>query len=142
MANDYKTYVDGLYGAYTWTKWELEDAEVDLSAAWVFWDISSWKTCIQKMLWAMAHMIESTQMMIGEGTSHGTEKYLYDALTEAWQYTIEDFPEVTYKSIVEAWIKDDFEGRDITIAVIDRMRQILWDEPFSVVWAARPEEQE
>lgn len=47
--------------------------------------------------------------------------------------------EVTWQSIVEAWIKDDFEGRAPTIAVIDRMRQILWDEPFSVVWAARPE---
>jgi len=49
--------------------------------------------------------------------------------------------EVTWKSIVEAWIKDDFEGRVATIATIDRMRQILWDEPFYAVWSARPEEQ-
>ncbi|GAH52719.1 unnamed protein product, partial [marine sediment metagenome] len=48
---------------------------------------------------------------------------------------------VTYKQIVEAWIKDDFEGRAITIATLDRMRQILWDEPFNVKWAARPESQ-
>lgn len=49
---------------------------------------------------------------------------------------------VTWKAICEAWIKDDFAGRVPTIAVIDRMRQILWDEPFFVAWAARPEEQE
>ena len=48
--------------------------------------------------------------------------------------------EVTWKAIVEAWIKNDFEGRMPTIAVIDRMRQILWNEPYSVLWAARPEE--
>ncbi|GAI76277.1 unnamed protein product, partial [marine sediment metagenome] len=29
-----------------------------------------------------------------------------------------------------------------TIGVIDRMRQILWDEPFDLTWAARPEHKE
>lgn len=47
--------------------------------------------------------------------------------------------EVTWQAIVEAWVKDDFEGRAWTIGVIDRMRQILWDEPFDITWAARPE---
>ncbi|GAH43734.1 unnamed protein product, partial [marine sediment metagenome] len=41
----------------------------------------------------------------------------------------------------EAWIKDDFEGRGVTIATIDRMRQLIWNEPFNVQWAAKPEEQ-
>lgn len=50
--------------------------------------------------------------------------------------------EVTYKTICEAWGKDDFEGRAATIAFIDRMRQLLWDEPYYVLWAAKPEEQE
>lgn len=50
--------------------------------------------------------------------------------------------EVTWKSIVEAWAKNDFEGRAWTIAMIDRMRQILWDEPFNIKWAARPEQEE
>jgi len=65
--------------------------------------------------------------------------YLIDAL----QWLNDNWPtgaaEVTWKAIVEAWIKDDFAGRVPTIAVIDRMRQILWDEPFNVQWAARPE---
>ncbi|GAI69053.1 unnamed protein product [marine sediment metagenome] len=49
---------------------------------------------------------------------------------------------LTWKSICEAWLKNDFEGRAPTIAIIDRMRQILWDEPFNIIWAARPEEKE
>jgi len=49
---------------------------------------------------------------------------------------------LTWKAICEAWIKDDFAGRAPTIAIIDRMRQIIWDEPFYVVWAAKPEQQE
>lgn len=47
--------------------------------------------------------------------------------------------ELTYKTICEAWGKDDFEGRAVTIAFIDRMRQMLWDEPYSATWAAKPE---
>lgn len=46
--------------------------------------------------------------------------------------------EITWRAICEAWAKDDFEGRAWTIALIDRMRQLLWDEPFNAVWAARP----
>lgn len=55
------------------------------------------------------------------------------------EHTVAEGAGVTWQSIVEAWIKDDFAGRVPTIAVIDRMRQILWDEPFFVQWAARPE---
>lgn len=47
---------------------------------------------------------------------------------------------LTFEKIVEVWIADDFAGRALTIATIDRMRQILWDEPFNVVWSARPED--
>lgn len=59
-------------------------------------------------------------------------------------YFIADFAgvPVTWQSICEAWGKNDFEGRATTIAFIDRMRQLLWDEPFSAVFAAKPEEQE
>lgn len=50
--------------------------------------------------------------------------------------------EVTWQAICEAWVKDDFEARFWTIGVIDRMRQIMWDEPFDLTWAARPEQKE
>jgi len=47
--------------------------------------------------------------------------------------------ELTAKKICEAWAVNDFEDRALTIAFIDRMRQIIWNEPFYVAWAARPE---
>jgi len=67
--------------------------------------------------------------------------FLPTILRLCWEYDYETMPpaDVTWRAICEAWIKDDFAGRMPTIAVIDRMRQILWDEPFRVLWAARPE---
>jgi len=47
-------------------------------------------------------------------------------------------PELTWRSICEAWVTNDFEGKEWTIACIDRMRQLMWDKPFSIVWAASP----
>lgn len=55
-------------------------------------------------------------------------------------YYFTNYVGVTWKSIVEAWVKDDFEGRAWTIGVIDRMRQMCWDEPFDLTWAAKPED--
>lgn len=49
---------------------------------------------------------------------------------------------VTWQKICLAWAKSDFEGRAMTIGFIDRMRQLLWDEPFYIAFAARPESQE
>jgi len=46
--------------------------------------------------------------------------------------------ELTATKICEAWAKDGFHDRALTIAFIDRMRQLIWDEPFFVAWAARP----
>ena len=48
---------------------------------------------------------------------------------------------VTYQKIVEAWAFNNFEGRQPTIAFIDRMRQLLWNEPYYTAWAAAPEGQ-
>ncbi len=46
--------------------------------------------------------------------------------------------EVTWKAICEAWVADNFEGKKWTIACIDHMRKLMWDQPFSIQWAAQP----
>ena len=46
--------------------------------------------------------------------------------------------ELTAKKICEAWAVNGFQDRALTIAFIDRMRQLIWDEPFYVAWAAKP----
>lgn len=49
--------------------------------------------------------------------------------------------ELTAKKICEAWAVDNFEFAPVTIAFIDRMRQLIWDEPFLAVWAREPEKE-
>ncbi len=51
-------------------------------------------------------------------------------------YFLRHYSLTTWKTIVEAWVKNDFEGRAWTIATIDQMRKILWDEPFDIQWSA------
>ncbi len=46
--------------------------------------------------------------------------------------------ELTWQKICEAWVANDFEGKEWTIAVIDRMRTLMWDKPFDIKWAASP----
>ena len=54
-------------------------------------------------------------------------------------YFLSKYTSVTWKSICEAWAKDDFEGKEWTIACIDHMRKLMWDKPFSIIWASKPE---
>jgi len=79
--------------------------------------------------------------------SDGTDNFRY-ALHKTFAWINDNWPEgngpaeeyeLTAEKICEAWAADDFGGRMITIAFIDRMRQLLWDEPYYVKWAARPE---
>ncbi|GAH19951.1 unnamed protein product [marine sediment metagenome] len=83
----------------------------------------------------LSELIESMQWFVYGYTS----SFDYSYWGQIHQGLYEKEATVTWKAICEAWIKDDFAGRMPTIAVIDRMRQILWDEPFFVQWAARPE---
>jgi len=46
---------------------------------------------------------------------------------------------VNWKSICEAWVKNDFEGKEWTIACIDQMRKLMWNKPFDIKWAAKPD---
>lgn len=77
-----------------------------------------------------------TQELIGR---QGAMNPKYHVVYFLEHYTIAT---LDWKTICEAWASDNFEGRFWTIAMIDRMRQLIWDEPFFIAWAARPEEQE
>lgn len=142
MANQYKEYVDALWFNYAYAGGDFNDAETDISLAWVQWGQPDDHEAIQKTLWAVQHILDGVRCIIGQGDPPANINYLDKALFTAWQYTIEDLPVVTWKSIVEAWMKDDYAGREWTIAVIDRMRQILWNDPFNIMFAARPEDKE
>jgi len=113
----------------------------DRSAAKTHWNLNQDHLAIEDMLKAQSHFAEAIKYVSFSFSNF----YPYGAL---YYYLMNCIPEIsepepiTWKDIVEAWIKDDFEGRAVTVACIDRMRQLIWDEPFYVAWAARPEEQD
>ena len=116
--------------------YNLED-DIDTTNINIFWNDGTWRNNIKAIIDSirdvLADHIEASQHFVYGQTS--SFNYTY------WRSLhLELLPgELSWESIVEAWIADDFEGRAVTIATIDRMRQILWNEPFSVIWAARPE---
>lgn len=72
------------------------------------------------------------------GSIHWWTWYCFLSIDE-YEFPVPEEYELTATKICEAWAKNGFEDRDLTIAFIDRMRQLIWDEPFKVTWAARPE---
>lgn len=90
--------------------------------------------CIYFLISTHTHQINAIKYLV-----YQSEDCLYNADII---HHLSEYTGVTWKSIAEAWVKDDFEGRVWTIGTIDRMRQILWNEPFNLKWAARPEENE
>jgi len=136
----YANYVLALYSDYALSSFTLTDAETDLNSAWIYWGQPNDHECLRRVMMSVAHIIDAANwiLSIDEAGFHKNNLYYTQVLN--WEFSIEEFPEVTYKSIAEAWFANDFEGRAVTIACIDRMRQLIWDEPFDVVWAARPEE--
>lgn len=68
--------------------------------------------------------------------------FLPTILDTCWEYDNAEMPEVeiTWQAICEAWVKDDFAGKEWTVACIDQMRKLMWDKPFDIKWAASPTE--
>lgn len=98
-----------------------------------YWLTGHVTDCLASLRWA----VEATNLGIRYLLDYNfffTPKYVVP-------YWMSEFGggEITYQAIVEAWAADDFAGRSVTIAFIDRMRQLIWDEPFNAVWAAKPE---
>ncbi len=123
--------------------------DVDLAVIYRNWAVADYEDenyplAMSRMLQVQYNFIHAFYEMLTGYWIPAANPYLPQVLRLCWEYDYAEIPPavVTWKAICEAWIKNDFEGRMPTIACIDRMRQILWDEPFYVRWAARPEEQE
>lgn len=108
--------------------------------------------CGDKLQWAGIYLkIGDTDtagdyMLLAASRIKSASNYLYGGITDYWDYEKEALEwideniggEITWKDICEAWAKDDFEGKEWTIAIIDHMRKLMWDEPFKIVWASKP----
>lgn len=107
-------------------------ADTHWSDAWkeIYWEFDQWAFNIA-ILDCVSDVIQAVKQLQGYWSSQDPKW--------AVPYFLEHHALTDWKSIAEAWAYNNFEGRDWTIACIDRMRQLLWDEPFSIVWAAKPE---
>lgn len=131
-AEDCAVHTNAMY-AISKTKHVL--ASERLSASWNLWGggASMDHLTIEALIEATDYLSDAIWYLY---VMSGGYEYLY-----ALPYFMKTYGGVTWQAICEAWAKDDFAGRAPTIAFIDRMRQLIWDEPFSVRWAAKPEEQ-
>lgn len=123
---------------YWYALLDYDDSEWDITVAWAQWNQSNHMSTLQFILRALDHIASGNKNILGN--TGGSYFHVVDVMELNWEYETENIPVVTWESIVEAWLKDDFEGRVWTIGALDRMRQILWDEPYDLKWAARPED--
>lgn len=136
MAPDYKGTINSWLNESRLLLWQLEDdiddraiSQYNLEAhGGIGWVVFSLKAVLYDL-------IEAVQYSTYGYTSSFNYTYWWNAFDEATG----DGAELTWQAICEAWAADDFEGRAPTIAFIDRMRQLLWNERYDVRWAAKPE---
>lgn len=109
----------------------LSDARFDDWVMTAYWLQLHVDDCLADLRWAVEDTNKGIRWLLNR-----YPVFDYDYLVPYWMFHFAG-GEVTWQAICEAWVKDDFEGRAWTVAIIDRMRQILWDEPFDITWAAR-----
>lgn len=107
---------------------ETTAAAFDVSVAESDWWFGDDNAAIGNLIQACYHITDALAGLNVYGEDPGPTHFEADFLGK---YCL-----TTWKSIVEAWLRDDFEGRAWTIAVIDKMRQLIWDEPFDITWSS------
>ena len=146
MAHKYSTF-DSAYAAFTYKWYDIKewiDLSYDrLAEAYAETDdpptLATFRTAIggaTGLNWCIKEIIDYN-------ATYYNKSYFFESIY--WANKDQPDPpefELTWIKICEAWAVNDFEGRAVTIAFIDRMRQLIWDEPFYVAWAARPENSE
>lgn len=104
-------------------------------------DAEEWRSAIYMLGTAIGNCATMTVQIFDADATNWDRSFFNECLYWAAQEGGDAEPyELTATKICEAWAKDGFHDRALTIAFIDRMRQLIWDEPFFVAWAARPEE--
>lgn len=140
MSQDYKAVVDALNNEFNSAGTEVYYGRSNISQAQGYLDEPNLPYAISHCIQALTRIYDATSFIIGFEFSEWGTYSLMKCFWRSWQYDIENRDKLPWVFIVESWIENDFAGREWTIACIDRMRQILWDEPFNIMFAARPEE--
>lgn len=130
------------------TQWFALDGQRDAihlqkSLAQGYAAAGNWESAINMLGTAIGNCASMTAQIFDADAVSWDQSFFNECL---WWAALEpeagdpsDEYELTAKKICEAWSMNDFEDRAITIAFIDRQRQLIWDETFYVAWAAKPE---
>ncbi len=126
-----------------YTNAEYWEGQLGFRKVWAnsHWSAGDDHLAIEDIIGALDDVQNCVYALIGE-SFYGWNGNTYAIPTILNRNMANDFitaADVDWKMIAEAWSANDFEGRFWTIALIDRMRQLLWNEPFDIKWAAKPE---
>jgi len=126
-------------GQFATVKQKLDWAFQNAHEAYIIAEDPVDKTAFGYACYAIECVVAAMRFMGDYTEANYAQSHFYESV----YWANKDAPEppefeLTWKKICEAWAENDFEGRAVTIAFIDRMRQLLWNEPFYVAWAAKP----
>ena len=136
-------HADELAASYATAEYCVDQSESFLDDAYLDWLGLNDHAAIDDIIKAVHWTNVGIDYMLDKYSGSSPYYRLAKIHRLCWEYTIYEPPEyeLTWIKICEAWAANDFEGRKVTIAFIDRMRQLIWNEPFHVAWAARPEQE-
>lgn len=143
MAWEYNTILAATNALYGYARQHVLDFVVDNQAAMTHWQAGQDHECLYDLMAACVHLQQSCHYLTTRRTDYGHSFSEYGTILLVHLLQDNDYaPDliVRWYQICSAWTKDDFEGMEWTIACIDRMRQLMWDEPFNIKWAASPTE--
>lgn len=128
--------IDDIVSQYNQAAYRFALADTDYDNAMTYWGQGNDTMAIMSIIMGWSDIYSGLNWLMVIDNLY-TPKY-------GVAYCLQDYTggDVTWQAICEAWAKDDFAGRAMTIGFIDRMRQILWNEPYKIAWAARPEQQD
>lgn len=116
---------------------DLYNASSNLDSAGYYLGISNFAAAGSQLQGASNYIEEAAR---GLGFTAGEVRhklyYIFDLINDNWP---EGNGELTWQAICEAWVANDFEAKEWTIACIDHMRKLMWDKPFSIKWASKPD---
>ena len=136
----YSYHADKLQEAYANAEDALDTSNYWLTQVYMHWAAGDDHTAIYELWVAVGWTNSISYYMLDKYAAYSPYYRLCKIHTTAWEYTEWEIPEfeLTWKAICEAWVKDDFEGMEWTIACIDHMRKLMWDKPFKIQWAEKP----
>jgi hypothetical protein len=113
-------------------------AQIQWNSAWNAFDLAGWfyspsgmldvMACLQRLIWAFEAL--------------ATPNYDYDPYYVLPYFLTYHSGGVTWQSIIEAWVYNEYEGAVPTIYTMDKMRRVAWTKPFLIPHALSPEKYE